>query len=69
MKPFPNIARRRQHGSALIMMLGLIAMLLVIATANNQSVTWLRRELRIVEQQQLQRLNAGATNSPAALQP
>ena len=69
MKPFPNTARRRQRGSALIMMLGLIAMLLVIATANNQSVTWLRRELRIVEQQQLQRLNAGATNSPAALQP
>jgi len=69
MKLLPTSSFHGQRGSALIMMLGLIAMLLVIATANNQSVTWLRRELRIVEQQQLQRLNAGATNSPAALQP
>ena len=59
----------RQRGSALVMLLGLIAMLLVVSAANNHSVTWLRRELRLVEQQQAKRLNAFATNSPAALRP
>jgi hypothetical protein len=69
MKTLPTTSSGHQRGSALIMLLGLIAMLLVVSAANNHSVTWLRRELRLVEQQQTKRLNAFATNSPAALRP
>ena len=62
-------SRRRQRGSAFIIMLALIAILLVIMTANNGSINSLRGELRAVEraQQRHWRQSALATNLPPSL--
>jgi hypothetical protein len=49
------------------MLLVLIAMLLVIITANNGSINSLRRELRVIEREQQRHWQGfpGATNRPA----
>ena len=56
------------RGSAVIMLLVLIAMLLVIITANNGSINSLRRDLRAIEREQQRHWQGfpGATNRPAA---
>jgi hypothetical protein len=50
------------------MLLVLIAMLLVIITANNGSINSLRRDLRAIEREQQRHWQGfpGATNRPAA---
>ena len=42
----------RQRGSAILMLLGILALLFVVAAANQGSLRQLRRELKQVEQQQ-----------------
>jgi type II secretory pathway component PulK len=62
----------RQRGSAILMLLGILALLFVVAAANHGSLRKLRRELKLVEQQQLKRwaaTRAVATNAPGELRP
>ena len=65
----PSTSRRHQRGSAFIIMLALIAILLVIMTANNGSINSLRGELRAVERAQHRhwRQTSLATNLPPTL--
>lgn len=60
---------RRQSGSAVIVVMALLAILLVYMAGNLRTLTNLGRELKLVERQQIRRLEAVAprTNSPPAI--
>ncbi len=60
---------RRQSGSAVIVIMALLAILLLYMAYNIQTLTNLGRELRLLERQQTHRLQTAApkTNSPSAL--
>ena len=59
----------RQSGSAVIVIMALLAILLLYMAYNLQTLANLGRELRLLERQQTHRLQASApkTNAPPAL--
>ena len=62
----------RERGMAVVVVLALISVLLVYVAANLRSLGLLDRELKRVEQKQIQRLDKatpGATNASAAAEP
>jgi type II secretory pathway component PulK len=67
MKVQPTMRAHSCRGSAFLMVLALIVMLLVITTANNGSINSLRSELRALERAQARhwRQTALTTNLPA----
>jgi len=60
---------RRQSGSAVIVIMALLSILLLYMAYNLQTLANLGRELRLLERQQTRRLQATApkTNAPPAL--
>jgi len=64
MKTFilPATHRRRQEGSAVIMVLAMLAIMLICVGVNTVAVTNLRRELKLLEKKQVQRLQPAAAN-------
>ena len=60
--------RRRQTGSAVIVVMALLAIILVYVAANLRTLNSLGRELKLLELQQTRRLQTAAptTNSPSA---
>ena len=60
---------RRQSGSAVIVIMALLAILLLYMAYNLQTLANLGRELRLLERQQTHRLQTTApkTNSPPAM--
>ena len=60
--------KRRQSGSAVIVVIALLAILLVYVAGNIRTLSNLGRELRLLERQQIRRLQTAAhqTNSPPA---
>ena len=61
---------RRNHGSAVVVMIVLLGLMLVFVLANLKTLHFMDRELKLIEKRQLQRLStmALATNtSPQAL--
>ncbi|MEI6786594.1 MAG: hypothetical protein WCQ21_37440 [Verrucomicrobiota bacterium] len=61
--------RQRQSGSAVIVVMALLAILLVYVAGNIRTLSHLGRELRLLERQQTRRLQTAAlrTNSPTAI--
>jgi hypothetical protein len=68
MKLLAQSPRRREQGVAVIVVLALLAIMLLYAGANTRSLRDLGRELKLLERQQIKRLNArvGGTNAPTA---
>lgn len=75
MKPLASTHRQRQgqRGFLVIALLAIISIMLVYIAANLHVLASLKRDLRLVEQKQVQRLNkaypsptAAPTNSPPA---
>ena len=60
---------RRQAGSAVIVVMALLAIILIYVAGNLRTLTNLGRELRLLERQQIRRLQnvAPRTNSPPAI--
>ena len=60
--------RRRQAGSAVIVVMALLAIILVYLAANLRTLDSLGRELKLLERQQTRRLQTATatTNSPSA---
>ena len=52
----------RQRGSAMILIVILLAIMVLLVTATTRTVYWLRAEVRLVDQRQTARLTASATN-------
>ena len=67
--PHNSRSRRRQSGSAVIVVIALLAILLVYVAGNIRTLSNLGRELRLLERQQTRRLQGAAlrTNLPPAV--
>jgi Tfp pilus assembly protein PilX len=69
------LRQRRQRGSAVVVYLALLGIMVILAAANSNTLLHLRRELNLLDQRQIKRLNASATNvtftveSPTNVQP
>jgi type II secretory pathway component PulK len=67
------IRRHRQRGSAVVVYLALLAIMVILAAANSNTLLHLHRELNLLEHRQIKRLNASAAHvtptveSPATL--
>jgi hypothetical protein len=63
--------RRRQSGSAVIVVFALLAIILVYVAANLRTINSLGRELKLLERQQTHRLQtiSQRTNAPPAITP
>ncbi len=61
--------RRRQSGSAVIVVLALLVIMLIYVAGNLRTLSSLERELKLLERQQTRRLQVAepATNSPPAV--
>ncbi|MGD0258914.1 MAG: hypothetical protein ABSD29_03725 [Verrucomicrobiota bacterium] len=66
--PYVSLPRRRQAGSAVIVVMALLAIILVYLAANLRTLDSLGRELKLLERQQTRRLQTATatTNSPSA---
>ena len=60
---------RRQSGSAVIVVMALLAIILVYVAGNLRTLTSLGRELKLLERQQIRRLQSASprTNPPPAI--
>ena len=65
------LLNKRRDGYAVVLMLGLIALLLAVVAANTGSVRGLDRELKLLEKRQTARWTSHTTNTnpPAVLRP
>jgi hypothetical protein len=61
-----RIESRSSHGSAVIVMIVLLGLMLIFVFANLKTLHFMDRELKLIEKRQIQRLNAmvATTNSP-----
>lgn len=55
-----------ERGSAVIVVLVLVCIMVLFIAANTATLNWLRSQLKLVEQQQTQRLNGHAPANPPA---
>ena len=59
-----NLSRHhRQGGSAVLIFITLLAIMLMLITANSSTLLHLHRELKLLDQRQVERLNASQTNA------
>ncbi len=68
MKPLlfhASLPRRRQSGSAVIVVMALLAIMLIYVAGNLRTIAHLGREVRLVEQQQIRRLQKEAARTSA----
>lgn len=59
----PNSARAGERGFATFIFIVLLAIMLILVTAESGALFHLHREVKFLEQQQIKRLNASPTNS------
>jgi hypothetical protein len=62
---FNLLQRHRQSGSAVLIFITLLAIMLMLITANSSTLLHLHRELKLLDQRQVERLNASQTNATA----
>ena len=53
----------RQSGSAVLIFITLLAIMLMLITANSSAMLHLHRELKLLDQRQIKRLDASQTNA------
>jgi Zn-dependent protease len=59
-----NLSRRhRQNGSAVLVFITLLAIMVILTAANSSNLLHLHRELKLLDQRQIKRLNASQTNA------
>jgi hypothetical protein len=65
----PNPAPAGEGGSATVILIALLAIMVILVAANSKSLFLLHREVKLLEQQQVKRLDASQTNSVAVTNP
>ena len=58
-----------ERGSAVAVLLVMLAIMLILVAANGKTLLHLQKELRFIERQQTQRLNAAQTNAIVVIPP
>jgi hypothetical protein len=61
--------RKSDTGSATVVLITLLAIMVILVAANSKSLFILHREVKLLEQQQVKRLDASQTNSVAVTNP
>jgi hypothetical protein len=56
------IRHHRQRGSAVVVYLALLAIMVILSAANSNTLLHLHREMNLLDQRQIKRLNASSTN-------
>jgi hypothetical protein len=56
-------AETRERGMATVLFIALLAIMLVLVTAESRALIRLHREVKLLEQQQIKRMNAATTNA------
>jgi len=56
---------RGEGGSITVVFIALLAIMMILVTAESRALIHLRREVKFLEQQQIQRLNGPQTNAAA----
>ena len=59
----PGAAKRSEEGLATFIFIALLAIMLVLVTAESTALFHLHREMQLLEQRQIKRLDASQTNS------
>jgi hypothetical protein len=59
----PGVPRRSEGGMITVIFIALLAIMMILVTANSRVLIHLRREVKFMEQQQIKRLNASTTNT------
>lgn len=67
--PRDKIARKSEAGSATVVLIALLAIMMILVTANTKSLFILHREVKLLEQQQVKRLDGSQTNSAVISKP
>ena len=70
MKIFPSnfTERPRQNGSAVLLFITLLAIMVILVTANSKALFCLHQEIKLLEQRQVERLNTSQTNTIAVVE-
>ena len=67
MRSLPTESRRRsrprERGMATVLFIALLAIMMVLVMVESQALIRLRREVKLMEQQQIKRLNTPPTNA------
>jgi hypothetical protein len=63
----PRAPRRSEDGMATMLLIGLLAIMMIIVTAESSALFHLHREVKFLEQQQIKRLDASQTNATAVV--
>jgi len=61
--------RKGERGMATVIFIALLAIMMILVTAESRALFHLHREVKFLEQQQIKRLNASQTNSVAVTKP
>ena len=64
-----NLARAGERGMATVVCIALLAIMLVLVMAESSALFHLHREMKLLEQKQIQRLGASQTNAVAVTKP
>ena len=68
MKIPPRFKRcHRQNGSTVLIFITLLSIMVILATANSKALFHLHREIKRLEDRQVERLNASQTNTVSAI--
>ena len=67
--PTRKNSRMHERGMATVVFIALLAIMMILVTAESRSLFNLHREVKLLEQQQIKRLDHLQTNSAAVTQP
>jgi hypothetical protein len=62
----PSRWHASERGSAVLVLLVFLSIMLLFVADNNYNANWLRRQVKLVEKRQVERLSATMTNRPPA---
>ena len=61
----PGAPKRSERGMATVIFIALLAIMMILVTAESRALFHLHREVKFLEQQQIKRLNVPQTNAVA----
>jgi hypothetical protein len=59
----PHFGRGSERGMATVVFIALLAIMMILITANGKALFQLHREVKLLEKQQVKRLNDSQTNT------
>jgi hypothetical protein len=70
MKPLQNHSgQRSERGMATVVFIALLAIMMILVTAESRALIELRREVKLLQKQQIKRLDLSQTNLVVVAQP